>query len=159
MLTSGAWQSDFREAMEAFPILQVKRLDLLHKPPCEACARHGRIASKIFSFMGPPYNIEDFECQENSSPSQISFRVGRFCARRSELYHRVFHYRFHLREKCVEAINQFSENDNATSDFVLNQCLDKEQWIKKEYRNFCSLIDSVSTWFANVNKSENPKCN
>ena len=162
MLKSEAWQAGFREAMETFPILQCQRLDkldLLHKPCCEACARPGRIASEIFTFVGPPYNIKNFESQDTCSPSQMSFRIGRFCARRSELYHCVFHYRFHLREKCVEAINQFSENDDATSDFVLNQCLDDEQWIKEEFRNFCSLIDSVTTWFANVNKSENPKCN
>ena len=108
MLKSEAWQAGFKRTMETFPILQHQRLDkldLLHKPCCEACARPGRTASEIFTFMGPVCNIENFESVEASSPSQISFRVGRHCARRSKLYHHVFHYRRHLREKCVETIN------------------------------------------------------
>ena len=58
------------------------------------------------------------------------FKVGQYCARRSELYHRVHHYLFHLREKCVEAVNQFSDHD-VTSGFVLKKCMDDKKWRKK----------------------------
>ena len=153
MLKSEAWQPDFKEAMETFPILENNTLSH-EREGCEACARSGRIASQSLSFMGSPYDIENFESQETSLQSDMLFKVGRYCARRSELYHRVYHYLFHLREKCVEAVNQFSDHD-VTSGFVLNKCMDDKKWRKKIYSDFCSLIDSVTTWFSDVNKSAN----
>jgi hypothetical protein len=159
MLQSQAWVADFKTAMEIFPTLEKKGLDWPYKHRCEACKRQGRISSEILTFKGPVYELDNFESQEASSPSQTSFKVGRYCAERSKLYHRVFHYRFHLREKCVEAVNDFSGNDDATDQYVLTQCLDNEEWIKKEYRNFCSLIDSVTEWYAALNKPENRTSN
>ena len=150
MLKSRAWQARFKEAMETFPILQ--NILSVEREGCEACARPGRIASQSLIFKGTPYDIENFESQETSLPSDMLFEVGRFCATRSKLYHRVFHYLFHLRQKCVEAVNQFSDDDVAADD-VLNKCMDDEQWKEEMYRDLCSLIDSVKTWF--VNKSAN----
>ena len=149
MLKSEAWQTTFQEAMETFPRLQQKQIE--RQGGCQACARIGRIASKRLIFTGSAYADNNFESQETSLPNKMSFEVGKYCARRSELYHRVFHYKFHLRQRCVEAVNQFSDND-VTSDVVLNKCLDDEQWIKKNYRNFSSLITNVTTWFENANK-------
>ncbi len=144
MLKSKAWRARFKEAMETFTILQSNTLS--HgREGCEACARPGRIASQSLRFKGSPYDIENFESQETSLPSDMLFKVGRFCATRSELYHRVFHYLFHLRQKCVEAVNQFSDND-VTAEFVLNKCMDDEPWKEEMYRDLCSLIDSVKTW-------------
>jgi hypothetical protein len=154
MVRSEAWQTGFKEAMETFPILQCEKL--YPHDGCEACARPGRIASKKLTFEGSPYDIKNFESQETSLPSHMSFHVGRYCARRSKLFHRVFHYGFHIREKCVEAVNQFSEKD-VTTEFVLNKCMDDEKWRKEKYRDFCSLIDNVTTWFASINKSANRK--
>jgi hypothetical protein len=150
MVRSEAWKTGFKEAMETFPILQCEKL--YPHDGCQACARPGRIASKKLTFEGSPYDIKNFESQETSLPSHMSFHVGRYCARRSQLFHRVFHYRFHIREKCVEAVNQFSEKDDVTTEFVLNKCMDDEKWRKEKYRDFCSLIDNVTTWFASINK-------
>ena len=157
MLQSQAWQADFKTAMETFPTLEDYGLDKDKRRQCEACRLQGRIASEMLIFTGPLYELDNFESPEAAPLMQTSFEVGRYCAERSKLYHRVVHYRFHLREKCVEAVNAFSGDDDATDEYVLTQCMDDERRIKKEHRDFCSLIDSVFTWFAAaVNKSENP---
>lgn len=148
MLKSNAWQTSFQEAMETFPILQLTTIP--NKVGCQACARPDRIASKRLTFTGSVYDHNDFESQESSLPSNMSFEVGQYCARRSQLYHLIFHYKFNLHQRCVEAVNQFS-GDDVTSDFVLNECMDDEQWMKKNYRNFCSLITNVTRWFETAN--------
>ena len=152
MLKSEAWQNDFQQAMETFPVLQDTRIS--RKDGCEACARQGRIASEMLEFTGTPYDMRSFESQEVSQSKQMSFEVGKHCARRSKLYHRVFHYEYHLREECVEAINQYSDND-VTTDVVLDKCMEDERWKEEKYIDFCSLSDEVTRWFAAVNKSQN----
>ena len=149
MLKSEAWQTGFQKVMETFPILKQK--PITHQGGCEACARRDRIASERLTFTGSPYDLNNFESQETSPADKMSFKVGQYCARRSQLYHRVFHYKFHLRQRCVDAVNQFS-CQNVTRDFVFNECMGDDKWIKKNYRSFSSLMHNVTIWFENVNR-------
>ena len=144
LLKSQAWNDEFREVLETFSNLDMSSLSDKRKG-CDVCSRTGRIASKCLQFRGQCYNKETFESLEDDGQRKMVFEAGIKCALRSNLYHRVFHYKYKLHRKCKNAINKF--NINYDAPYVLEKCLDDEDWMSKHYEDFINMEEEVFKWY------------
>lgn len=149
LVDSQAWKNEFREALEALPNLRFQNIQF--HDGCDACQRQGRVASTNLTFSGLYYDKETFEHVGNYEQRKMSFNVGRFCATRSKLYHRIYHYKYKLYHKCNESVNRFNESQNETD--VLEKCLDDEEWMLKLYKDFSNMINSATKLYTTDDKS------
>ena len=152
LLKSQAWNNEFREVLEKFSYLDMSSLSY-KREGCEVCRRAGRIASKCLQFRGQCYNKETFESvEDDAGQGKMVFEAGIKCALRSNLYHGVFHYKYELHKKCKNAINKFSIiHDDAP--YVLDKCLDNEDWMLKRYEEFINMEEKVMKWYTTDGRS------
>lgn len=120
LVASSVWKPDFKGPIERYPEFDLIPLDF-SVPWCDACRLGGRIATIVGRLGGLPYNPWGFEILDGylntdgnsdddesrnshvapSTPTKATeFNLGRFCARRTRVYHEFTHWEFHL-FKCI----------------------------------------------------------
>ena len=144
LLESQRWNVEFREVLERFPYLKLSNLPRERKGSvCDVCHLSRSFTSKHLKFDGQCYDNETFECVEDDQKQRkMGFDAGIICASRSKLYHRVFHYKYKLFEKCQQAIDSF-DSINYDKQSVLDTCMDNENWVSKLYDDFNEMYNAV----------------
>ena len=79
--------------------------------------------------------------------------VGSTCYKRSLLYHNFQHYKFHLIQNIIAKIDKIAENysgeEEITSDYILDKIMSKKSWIDGMYKKFLKLLDEAEACYAN----------
>ncbi|XP_056302542.1 coiled-coil domain-containing protein 82 isoform X2 [Danio aesculapii] len=138
------WKDRYKERVECYPKLRVVMTRTQMKG-CEACELHrtGRFTVRL---SGQLYHCETLQEDTFMPDDSQSFFVGSVCASRTEVYHALKHFKYHLFEKCRKTIEtrkempegETGEDDEPVKDTV-NKAFTKLQddgWIKKQYDEF-----------------------
>eukprot|EP01126_Amoeba_proteus_P027821 TRINITY_DN27540_c0_g1_i1.p1 TRINITY_DN27540_c0_g1~~TRINITY_DN27540_c0_g1_i1.p1 ORF type:complete len:132 (+),score=31.27 TRINITY_DN27540_c0_g1_i1:39-398(+) len=107
-----AWVPQFKRKMDELPFYRSYKedKDAAFGVQCDACNRkHARASYKVM-LEGIPYDsraflegyLEKEATAKNLEPIQEVFNVGSHCHKRTELYHRLHHYKYHLLQKVKE---------------------------------------------------------
>ncbi|KAF5380945.1 hypothetical protein D9615_003974 [Tricholomella constricta] len=123
LVASSVWRPAFKNPLETYPEFDLIPLDFAI-PSCDACHLGGRLSTLVGRLSGVPYDRWGFEIKdkERSSssdsddsegedsdagssgsedqPAVIEFNLGRFCARRTQVYHEFTHWEYAL-FKCI----------------------------------------------------------
>lgn len=146
------WKERYKERVECYPKLRVMETRV-HSKGCEACELHrtGRFTVRL---SGQLYHNTTLQEDHFMPDDAQSFFVGSVCASRTEVYHALKHFKYHLFQRCrtaleaqkeVEEGDKDGEKDEPVKDTV-NKVFAKLQeggWINEQYEKFQEHLNSA----------------
>jgi len=106
LVASSVWRPEFKKALEKYPRFELTELVYV-VPGCDACHLGGRKSKLIGRLSGSPYDALGFQTtdqglgsDEESDSAKREFSLGRFCAKRTRVYHELTHWEYRL-FKCI----------------------------------------------------------
>ncbi|TFK55040.1 hypothetical protein OE88DRAFT_1805440 [Heliocybe sulcata] len=107
LVASSVWRPDFKGPLEKYPNLEVVALEVTI-PHCDACHLGSRVSTLLGRVSGEPYDKLGFEAtfdsdsdsgesdddEDPSSKVHREFNLGRFCARRTRVFHEFSHWEY-----------------------------------------------------------------
>ncbi|XP_016384885.1 coiled-coil domain-containing protein 82-like [Sinocyclocheilus rhinocerous] len=145
------WKDRYKERVECYPKLRVMMTRVQTKG-CEACELHrtGRFTVRL---SGQLYHNNTLQEDQFMPDDSQSFFVGSVCASRTEVYHALKHFKYHLFERCrtaLEAQKEIQEEDTVEDDEpvkdTVNKVFTKLQdggWISEQYEKFQEHLNSA----------------
>lgn len=108
LVASSVWRPEFKNPLETYPELDLIPLDFA-VPVCDACHLGGRMSTLTGRLSGLPYDKLGFEIAGDPDsdsddsdsvasriPTTVEFNLGRFCGRRTRVYHEFTHWEYSL---------------------------------------------------------------
>jgi len=166
-VASSLWRRDYREALERFPNLTLMKLDF-STPHCDAC--NVRKKSTVAGYLkGIPYDELSFEPiideRDSEDPDDedhrgTSFSFGSSCAARTQIYHRLTHWNYHLYGTLSEEVDlvQFpgkkrpfsrswnlSPPEDTSNPDDITEWLDKRGIVSAEWQKLCGLLERAGS--------------
>uniref|UniRef100_A0A8C1Z5B2 Coiled-coil domain containing 82 n=1 Tax=Cyprinus carpio TaxID=7962 RepID=A0A8C1Z5B2_CYPCA len=142
------WKDRYKERVECYPRLRVMMTRVQTKG-CEACELHrtGRFTVRL---SGQLYHSNTLQEDQFMPDDSQSFFVGSVCASRTEVYHALKHFKYHLFERCRTALEAQKEEDAVEDDEpvkdTVNKVFTKLQdggWISEQYEKFQEHLNSA----------------
>ncbi|KAI4873208.1 hypothetical protein NFI96_010540 [Prochilodus magdalenae] len=139
------WKERYKERVECYPKVRITMANVSTKG-CEACElhRHGRFSVRL---SGQLYHCNTLQEDHFMPDDSQTFFVGSVCGSRTQVYHALKHFKYHLFERCRTALEdqkqgeeQIEEEDDDepvkdTVNKVFSQ-LQEAGWITKQYDEF-----------------------
>jgi hypothetical protein len=148
IIRSSAWNAYFKSNLDRLPVFRSYKMS--HPDgECDACKRSMHTASWQVVLEGVPYDATSYwkdgptaaNPNPQREPEQYTYNLGRFCHKRTELFHRLHHYKIRLNEQIMEKMNSLpsslSENE------VIDTVLDDQLWINKMWKQFQGLREDA----------------
>ncbi|XP_056588079.1 coiled-coil domain-containing protein 82 [Triplophysa dalaica] len=146
------WKERYKERVECYPTLRVTEIRA-HSKGCEACELHrtGRFSVRL---SGQLYHNNSLQ-EDNFMPDDSQcFFVGSVCASRTEVYHALKHFKYHLFQGCRRALEAQKEGDEGDKDGeedepvkdTVNKVfakLEEGGWISEQYEKFQEHLNSA----------------
>ncbi|GLB34929.1 putative protein with domain of unknown function (DUF4211) [Lyophyllum shimeji] len=135
LVASSVWRPEFKKALETYPNFELIPLDFA-VPNCDACHLGGRLSTLTGRLSGLPYDRWGFEIKEKKrslspdssdtettcsedDPAVVEFQLGRFCAKRTRVYHEFTHWEYAL-FKCIrEEVDELHECEQSRGFFPI----------------------------------------
>ncbi|KAG7452498.1 uncharacterized protein BT62DRAFT_998533 [Guyanagaster necrorhizus] len=104
LVASSVWRPEFKKSLETCPDFNLYKLDFA-LPQCDACHLGGRLSTLRGQLGGSPYDPLGFQDQpdeskgsddEDNEEQTHEFYFGRFCAKRTRIYHEISHWEYKL---------------------------------------------------------------
>ncbi|KAF8964710.1 hypothetical protein BDZ97DRAFT_1757813 [Flammula alnicola] len=111
LVSSSVWRPEFKKCLEKYPEFELVRLDLA-VPSCDACHLGGRMSTLLGRLSGSSYNAFGFESVSSvDSEEQVGkeFHLGRFCAKRTKVFHEFSHWEYNLFQGILREISDLRE--------------------------------------------------
>ncbi|KAJ4469396.1 hypothetical protein C8J55DRAFT_523838 [Lentinula edodes] len=110
LVASSVWKPEFKGPLERYPELDLVQLEF-SMPGCDACNLGARMSTLNGRLLGEPYDrlgFEDLDLSDESSSEgeyRTDFHLGRFCARRTRVYHDLSHWEYMLFKTINEEVD------------------------------------------------------
>ncbi|KAK0240094.1 hypothetical protein EDD85DRAFT_824273 [Armillaria nabsnona] len=104
LVASSVWRPEFKKSLETCPEFNLFKLDFA-LPQCDACHLGGRLSTLRGQLGGSPYDPLGFQDlpdepkdsdDEDNEEETREFYFGRFCAKRTRVYHEISHWEYKL---------------------------------------------------------------
>ncbi|XP_058272004.1 coiled-coil domain-containing protein 82 [Hemibagrus wyckioides] len=139
------WKDRYKERVECYPKVRVRMVNIRSKG-CEACELHrnGRFCVRLSGQLYHNHTLQEDQFMPDDSQT---FFVGSVCASRTEVYHALKHFKYHLFERCRTALEDQKEAEQQTQEGdeeepvketvnkVFNKLLE-DGWIAEQYDEF-----------------------
>ncbi|KAF9005684.1 hypothetical protein BDQ17DRAFT_1408378 [Cyathus striatus] len=118
LVASSVWSPTFKRTLELYPTLELVPLDFAI-PYCDACHLGGRMSTLVGRVNGISYDrtgfepVDDTQDPDEKADVKDEFHLGRFCARRTQVYHEFSHWEFHLFQCINQEIEQLRQSPNS----------------------------------------------
>ncbi|XP_026794562.3 coiled-coil domain-containing protein 82 [Pangasianodon hypophthalmus] len=146
------WKDRYKERVECYPKVRISMVNIRTKG-CEACELHrnGRFCVRLSGQLYHNHTLQ--EDQFMPDDSQMFF-VGSVCASRTEVYHALKHFKYHLFERCRTALEDQKEAEQQTQEGdedepvkdTVNKVFTKlmdEGWITEQYDEFQERLNAA----------------
>ncbi|KAM4796122.1 coiled-coil domain-containing protein 82 [Rhinophrynus dorsalis] len=124
------WSKRYKERVESYPNLRVVRVHA-EDQSCQACQLH-RYCKYNVILSGTAYDSETLEEDEFMPNDRQNLKVGMVCANRTIVYHQLKHFKYHLYQRCIPAIDKTSEKSAKEMVEICFSKLEEKGVIKKE---------------------------
>ncbi|KII88474.1 hypothetical protein PLICRDRAFT_54305 [Plicaturopsis crispa FD-325 SS-3] len=122
LVVSSVWRPEFKKPLETYPELEVFTMDAA-VPACDACHLGGRVSTRLGRVSGRPYDhltyepldepdASDSEDSDEKDTTTKEFHLGRFCAVRTQTFHKFMHWEYNLYTALAQQIAQARGNDS-----------------------------------------------
>ncbi|KAI0035079.1 hypothetical protein K488DRAFT_76856 [Vararia minispora EC-137] len=170
-VASSVWRPRLRDSLKSFPEFHLRSLDYA-VPHCDACHLGGRMSTLMGTLDGGLYDEYSFEPIEVSEDDmsdededeghfQKEYNLGRFCAARTQLFHRFSHW-----EAKVDALrgkNKFVRvayykgllppSDLSDADGIMDW-LDQRGFVNMEWQKVKEMMSGVTKLESHAGKEE-----
>ncbi|XP_045870824.1 coiled-coil domain-containing protein 82 [Meles meles] len=127
------WKEQYKERVENY-----SNVSIHSKNPedcsCQACGLHRHCKYSVH-LSGKLYNTRTMETDDFMSHDKQVFTVGRICAERTRIYHKLKHFKFKLYQECCSIAKTEEVEDEQvkeTVERIFSQSKDSG-WIKEKY--------------------------
>ncbi|KAK7019347.1 hypothetical protein R3P38DRAFT_2978563 [Favolaschia claudopus] len=124
-LASLRWKPTFTDLLEKYPELKMQDLPGSSSPVCDVCHKQGGRSCKAGQLSGIPYNRLGFgelddeflKKKRSKTDSDKSFNVGRFCAERTLVFHKICHWEYELFTSIAREVDELREMKQSSGFF------------------------------------------
>ncbi|KDR81628.1 hypothetical protein GALMADRAFT_239697 [Galerina marginata CBS 339.88] len=118
LVSSSVWRPEFKRSLENYPDFELVALDFA-MPSCDACHLGGRMSTLLGRLSGCQYNKFGFKPKtppRSEEREGKEFHLGRFCARRTRVFHEFSHWEHSLFRAILREIDGL-RNAKSSKDF------------------------------------------
>lgn len=143
LVSRSRWKEQYKERVESY-----SNLSILSKSPkdciCQACGLHRHCKFSVH-LSGKLYNIRTMETDDFMSHDKQVFTVGRICAERTRIYHKLKHFKFKLYQDCCIIAKTEEVGDEQVKDTVERVFSHSKEsgWIRKKYDQLQDYLNSA----------------
>lgn len=143
LVSRSRWKEQYKERVESYSDLSIHG-----KNPencgCQACGLHRHCKFSVH-LSGKLYNTRTMETDDFMSHDKQVFIVGRICAERTKIYHKLKHFKFKLYQDCCSIANREEAGDEQVKDTVkrLFRQSERSGWIRKKYDQLEEYLNSA----------------
>ncbi|XP_053417848.1 coiled-coil domain-containing protein 82 [Nycticebus coucang] len=127
------WKEQYKERVENYSNVSIREKNTEHCS-CQACGLH-RYCRYSVHLSGKLYNTRTMETDDFMSHDKQVFTVGRICANRTRIYHKLKHFKFKLYQECCSIVKTEEVEDEQVKETVerIFSQLKESGWIKEKY--------------------------
>ncbi|XP_063161938.1 coiled-coil domain-containing protein 82 [Candoia aspera] len=153
LLSSCRWQKRYKDRVNSYPDVRIVPRTAETRS-CEACELQ-RTCKFTVVFSGTLYNSKTLQVDSFMPHDRQVLKIGCICKDRTEVYHKLKHYKYKLYQSCCLAIENKGLQDEPVGDLVdrVFSQLDKEGWMNQQYSVLKDSLDSAD--FFQVEKMDN----
>ncbi|XP_051055019.1 coiled-coil domain-containing protein 82 isoform X2 [Phodopus roborovskii] len=143
LVSRSRWKEQYKERVESYSNLSVHS-----KNPedcsCQACGLHRHCQYSVH-LSGKLYNTRTMETDDFMSHDKQVFIVGRICANRTRIYHKLKHFKFKLYQECCSIAKTEEGGDEQVKETVGRVFSQAKEsgWIKKKYDQLQDYLNSA----------------
>ncbi|XP_051011862.1 coiled-coil domain-containing protein 82 [Acomys russatus] len=143
LFSRSRWKEQYKDRVESY-----SNLSLHPKSPedglCQACGLY-RHCQYLVHLSGKLYNTRTMETDDFMSHDKQVFIVGRICANRTRIYHKLKHFKFKLYQKCCSIAKTEEAEDEQVKETVKRVFSESEEsgWIRKKYDKLQDYLNSA----------------
>nr|XP_031531229.1 coiled-coil domain-containing protein 82 [Vicugna pacos]XP_031531230.1 coiled-coil domain-containing protein 82 [Vicugna pacos] len=127
------WKEQYKERVENYSNVSI-HLKNPENCSCQACGLHRHCKYSVH-LSGKLYNTRTMETDDFMSHDKQVFTVGRICADRTRIYHKLKHFKFKLYQECCSIAKTEEVEDEQvkeTVERIFNQSKESG-WIEEKY--------------------------
>ncbi|KJA27187.1 hypothetical protein HYPSUDRAFT_63453 [Hypholoma sublateritium FD-334 SS-4] len=116
LVSSSVWRPGFKNSLQKYPNFELTQLDFA-VPSCDACHLGGRLSTLLGRLSGSFYNPCGFEPIPNKNTDEATgeeFHLGRFCAKRTRVFHEFSHWEYNLFQSILREISELRSGLSST---------------------------------------------
>jgi len=116
LVSSSVWRPGFKNSLQRYPDFELTQLDFA-VPSCDACHLGGRLSTLLGRLSGSFYNPCGFEPIPDKNTGEATgeeFHLGRFCAKRTRVFHEFSHWEYNLFQSILREINELRSGLSST---------------------------------------------
>jgi len=148
LVNSSAWNIEFKRDLDRYANYHSYALSGTCRN-CQACLRSNHPATFETILEGPLYDADSLwkgltlppGLREDRPVPPVRYSLGRFCHARSELYHKLHHYKLHLFHTVERHLESF--DSQADSNQVVHSLLDNDLWVEQLFKEFQQLLNDA----------------
>ncbi|XP_019512689.1 PREDICTED: coiled-coil domain-containing protein 82 isoform X2 [Hipposideros armiger] len=127
------WKEQYKERIANYPNV-TKQMTNAKDCCCQACGLH-RHCKYLVRLSGALYDTRTMETDDFMSHDKQVFFVGRVCAERTKIYHKLKHFKFKLYQDCCSMVKTEKVEDEQVKETVerIFNKLKEECWIEAKY--------------------------
>ncbi|XP_061484751.1 coiled-coil domain-containing protein 82 [Rhineura floridana] len=143
LLSRSRWKDRYKERVDSYPGVRIV-LKSAEKRCCQACELQ-RYCKFTVILSGKSYNSETLQVDDFMSHDKQALKVGTVCGDRTQVYHNLKHFKYHLYEICCSVMKNDGSQDEPVKDSVerVFSQLNEDGWIHKQYTDLEDYMDSA----------------
>ncbi|XP_050018158.1 coiled-coil domain-containing protein 82 isoform X2 [Alexandromys fortis] len=145
LFSRSRWKEQYKERVESYSNLQIHTKNP-ENCSCQACGLH-RYCKFSVHLSGNLYNNKTMETDDFMSHDKQVFIVGRICANRTKIYHKLKHFKFKLYQECCSLAKEKEEEcaDEQVKETVGRIFSQSKEngWIKQRYDELQEYLNSA----------------
>ncbi|XP_020321275.1 coiled-coil domain-containing protein 82 [Oncorhynchus kisutch] len=131
------WTDRYKERVECYPKVQLMKLGL-HGSVCEACKLQRQCSFSV-NLSGQLYDLNSLQEDQFMPSDTQAFSVCSVCASRTEVYHALKHFKYHLFQHCRTVMEEEKNGEEEPVKETVKRVftkLEESGWISEEYEKF-----------------------
>ncbi|EHH56682.1 hypothetical protein EGM_06143 [Macaca fascicularis] len=142
LVSRSRWKDQYKERVENYCNVSI-RLKNPENCSCQACGLH-RYCKYSVHLSGKLYNTRTMKIDNFMSHDKQVFTVGRICADRTRIYHKLKHFKFKLYQECcsIAKTEVKDEQVKETVERIFKQSKERG-WIEEKYGQLEEYLNSA----------------
>ncbi|KAG5843689.1 coiled-coil domain-containing protein 82 [Anguilla anguilla] len=142
------WSDRYKERVECYPKARVMMTGVRERS-CQACELHRNCRFTV-QLSGQLYDNRTLKQDEFMPDDTQAFQVGNVCARRTEVYHQLKHFKYHLFCRCQAVLKEEErggeeDEEEPVKDTVVRVLtkLQTSGWITEQYEKLQDYLNDA----------------
>lgn len=133
LFSRSRWKEQYKERVGSYSDVNISPKNA-KDCSCQACGLH-RHCAYLVSLSGKQYNPRTMKTDDFMPWDKQEFFIGRICANRTRVYHKLKHFKFKLYQECCSIVNTEKLEDEEVKETVerIFNHSKENGWIKKKY--------------------------